>query len=215
MVGDQQPIPTLMKLYYKPGACSQATHITLQELGLNYDLDQVLPETGQTSAGQDYTSINPNGYVPALEIDGGQVLTEGPSILQYLADQNPASDLAPAPGTMERARMQSALTFISSELHTGFRPFFRNPDLAGEARQQAEAGLAKHFDYLEALLSEGQNYLTSKTFTIADAYGFVVSSWAPIVGFDLKPWPKVEAFVERVRARPSVQAALAAEGLLQ
>ena len=203
-----------MKLYYKPGACSQATHITLQELGLDYELDRVLPETGKTDSGRDYSEINANGYVPSLELDCGEVLTEGPSILQYLADQNPASCLAPTPGTMKRARMQSTLTFISSELHTGFRPFFQNPDLAGQARQQAEAGLAKHFDYVESLLRDGRDFLTSKTFTIADAYGYVVSSWAPMVGFELKPWPLVEAYLERVQSRPSVQAALAAEGLL-
>lgn len=203
-----------MKLYYKPGACSQATHITLQELGLAYELDRVFPETGQTNSGQNYSEVNPHGYVPSLELDGGQILTEGPSILQYLADQNPASSLAPAPGTMERAMMQSTLTFISSELHPGFRPFFHNSDLAGEDRQRAEAGLAKHFDYLESLLRDGRDFLTSKTFTIADAHGFVVSSWAPMVGFELKPWPLVEAYLERVRTRPSVQAALAAEGLL-
>lgn len=203
-----------MKLFYKPGACSQATHITLQELGLDYELDRVLPETGMTDSGRDYAGIHPNGYVPALELDSGHVLTEGPSILEYLADQNPTSDLAPTPGTMERAMMQSTLTFISSELHTGFRPFFRNPDLAGEARQQAEARLTDHFNYIESLLTDDRDFLTSKTFTIADAYGFVVCSWASGVGFDLKPWPKVEAFLERVRVRPSVQAALAAEGLV-
>ena len=203
-----------MKLYYKPGACSQATHITLQELGLNHELDRVEQETGKTDSGQDFTQVSPNGYVPALQLDDGQVLTEGPAILQYLADQHPNSDLSPAPGTVERARMQSVLTFVSSELHPGFRAFYLNPNLAGEEREQAEAGLAKRFDYLESLLGDGQDFLTSKTFTIADAYGFVVSSWAPRVGFDLKPWPKVRAFVERVRARPSVQAALGAEGLL-
>ena len=110
--------------------------------------------------------------------------------------------------------MQSVLTFISSEVHNAFRPLFQNSDLAGEERQQAEAGLAKCFDYLESLLSDGRDFLTGETFTIADAYGFVVATWAPRVGFELRPWPKVEAFVERVRARPSVQAALAAEGLL-
>ncbi len=201
-----------MKLYYKPGACSQATHITLHELGIDFQLEQVNRETGQTESGQDFTTISPNGYVPALALDDGEVLTEGPAILQFLADQHKDSGLAPAPGTRARARMQSILTFISSELHTGFRPFFRNPSLANEARQQAEAELQEHFGYIESLLSDGRDYLTGNEFTIADAYGFVVSTWSSFVDFDLSPWPKVRAFQARVNSRPSVQAALAAEG---
>ncbi|MEO1016862.1 MAG: glutathione transferase GstA [Pseudomonadota bacterium] len=203
-----------MKLYYKPGVCSQAAHITLNEIGATFDLEQVDTKTKRTATGADYTAINPNGYVPALTLDDGEILLEGPAILQYLADTAPDSGLAPPSGTIERTRVQQYLNFTASELHKSFSPFFTDEPLTDAARQAAVRKLASRLDYVEKLLADGRPYLTGETFTIADAYLFVVASWTGPTGIGLDPWPNVEAFVARVRARPQVEKSMRAEGLL-
>lgn len=201
-----------MKLYYKPGACSLATHIVLHEAGETFDIEEVDTEAGPTKSGGDYTVINPKGYVPALELASGEVLSEGAAILQYIADQHPESDLAPKAGTIARARLQEYLNYTASELHKAFGPFFSST--AGEADKQAAGkAVAQKFDYLNDLLSDGRTYLLGSGFSVADAYLFVVANWSNFTGIDLKSWPHVSAFVERVAARPAAQAALKAEGL--
>ena len=204
-----------MKLYYKPGACSLASHIALTEAGATFSIEKTDTAAGKTESGEDYTKINPNGYVPALTLESGDILTEGPAILQFIADTNKAAALAPEPGTVERARVDSLLSFAGSELHKAFSPFFAKPAPEGDARQALVEKLSKKFDYIESILADGRAYLTGDAFTIADAYVFVVSNWSNFVNVDLTPWPKLSAFVARVAERPATQKALAAEGLLQ
>lgn len=201
-----------MKLYMKPGACSLASHIALREVGASFDLDQVDTDRKTTAAGGDYRRVNAKGYVPALELDSGEVLTEGASILQYIADTNPGSGLAPAAGSVDRARLHEHLNYVASELHKAFGPFF-HAGASDADKQSAGAAVAQKFDYVEGLLADGRAHLLGGTFTVADAYLFVVSNWANFVGIGLENWPKLKAFVERVASRPTVQAALKAEGL--
>ena len=202
-----------MKLYYKPGACSLATHIVLHEAGETFDIEEVDTEAGRTKSGGDYTTINPKGYVPALELASGEVLSEGAAILQYVADQHPESDLAPKAGTIARARLQEHLNYTASELHKAFGPFFSST--AGEADKQAAGKAVGHkLDYLNDMLSDGRTYLLGNSFSVSDAYLFVVANWSNFTGIDLKKWPHVAAFVDRVAARPAAQAAMKAEGLL-
>lgn len=203
-----------MKLYFKPGACSLASHIVLHEIGADFDIAKVDTSAGKTETGEDFATINPNGYVPALRLADGEVLSEGAAILQYLADQNPETDLAPAPGTLERARVQQHLNFVASELHKAFSPFFTATPPEGEARSAAIANLGQKMQTFEALLSDGRDYLLGKAFSVADAYLFVVANWANPIGIGLEKWPNVGAFVRRVAARPASQAAMRAEGLI-
>lgn len=204
-----------MKLYYKPGACSLASHIALTETGAAFDIEKVDTAEKRTESGKDYLTVNPNGYVPALELDSGDIITEGPAILQYIADTNKGAGLAPEGGTLERARVNQVLNYVGSELHKAFSVFFSGKELDGEARKAAEAGVAKRFNYIENVLSDGRDYITGDNFTIADSYLFVVSNWSNFVGIDLKQWPKLSAFVARVAARPAAQKAMGAEGLLK
>ncbi len=202
-----------MKLYYKPGACSLATHIILYETGETFDIEEVDTQAGRTKSGGDFTAINPKGYVPALELASGEVLSEGAAILQYIADQHPETDLAPKAGTIARARLQEYLNYTASELHKAFGPFFSST--AGEADKQAAGKAVAHkFDYLNDMFSDGRTYLLGSGFSVADAYLFVVANWSNFTGIDLKKWPHVAAFVDRVAARPAAQAAMKAEGLL-
>ncbi|OUR75368.1 glutathione transferase GstA [Alphaproteobacteria bacterium 46_93_T64] len=203
-----------MKLYYKPGACSLASHIVLNELGADFELEKVDTATKRTESGADFLEVNPNGYVPALELKSGDILIEGASILQYLADQTPSSTLAPANGTLERARLQQHLNFVASELHKAFGPFFSGRDLSAEEREVAVANVGKKLSNFENILSDGRNYLLGGDFSVADAYLFVVTNWTNFVGIDLGTWPNVQAFLKRAAARPAVQASLKAEGLL-
>jgi len=203
-----------MKLYYKSGACSLASHIALTEAGAAFEIEKVDTKEKRTESGKDYLAINPNGYVPSLELDNGDIINEGPAILQHIADTNKAADLAPEGGTVERARVNQYLNYVGSELHKAFSPFF-GEELSDDARKAAEAGVAKRFDYIENVLSDGRDYITGDTFTIADSYLFVVSNWSNFVGIDLKKWPNVAAFVARVAARPAAQKAMGAEGLLK
>jgi len=203
-----------MKLYYKPGACPLASHIALHETGRPFEIEAVDTAEGRTESGADYRAVNPKGYVPALGLDDGSVLTEGPAILQYIADSNPEADLAPAAGTLARARMQEQLNWIGTELHKAFGPLFR--DGTSEAgKDEARTAVALKFDLIEAQLEDGREWLVADRFSVADAYLFVVSNWANFTGIDLARWPRLAAFVSRSAARPSAQAAMRAEGLIQ
>lgn len=199
-----------MKLYFAPGACSLSPHIVLREAGYEFSLEKVNLRTKQTASGQDYTAINPKGYVPALDLGNGEVLTEGPAIIQYVADKAPQSQLAPPCGTLERARVQEWLNFISTELHKNFSLLF-NPDMPDEAKETARANLIRRLP-LPAKALEKASHLTGEAFSVVDAYLFTVLAWAPKVKLDLSPWPSLIAFQQRVGARPSVRAALEAEG---
>lgn len=200
-----------MKLFLKPGACSLSPHIVLEESGLPYETEAVDLKTKVTASGADFLAINPKGYVPALQLASGELLTEGPAIVQYIADQVPASRLAPANGTLERYRLQSWLTFIGTELHKSFSPFF-NPAAGDDWKAIARANLERRLAYTDAQLA-GKSYLLGEDFTVADAYLFTVLSWAKFIQLDLAQWPTLHAYQARVTARPKVQAALKAEGL--
>ena len=202
-----------MKLFYAPGACSLASHIAAQELGLKLELEKVDLAAKKTSSGADFTAINPKGYVPALQLDDGSVLTEGTAILQYLADGKPAARLAPANGTLDRYRLQALLGYINSELHKSYSPLF-NPATSPEARADRQAYLRKRYGYIENEL-KGKSYLTGEDFTVADAYLFTVTNWANKVKVDLSDFPNSAAFQKRVAARPAVAAAMTAEGLIK
>ncbi len=201
-----------MKLYYFPGACSMAAHIALRESGLNFDLEKVdIMGGGKTDTGADFSSINPKGYVPALKLDNGQVLTEVGVVLQYIADQKPASGLAPAAGTLERYRLMEMLNFISTELHKNFTPLF-NPAASAEAKENASANITKRMAYLNEQLA-GKQYLLGDAFTVADAYFGTVLGWCQFVKFDTSAWQNIGAYAGRVMSRPTVQATMQAEGL--
>jgi len=202
-----------MKLYYFSGACSQASDISLREAGLKFDLVKIDRHTKKTADGRDFNEINPKGYVPALELDNGQVLTENVAVLQYIADRNPASKLAPAFGTMERYRLMEWLSFINSEIHKNFGPLFY-PTATEDVKKFARDNLTKRLGWLESALGS-KNFLMGDTFTVADAYLFVVLGWSSHAGIDLGQWPNLKRFHERVGARPSVTAALRGEGLLK
>ncbi|TSD75482.1 glutathione transferase GstA [Pseudomonas sp. KBS0710] len=198
-----------MKLYFSPNACSLAPHIVLRELALPFDLVLVDNQAKTTANGEDFLQINPKGYVAALQLDNGQVLTEASAILQYLADLKPAAHLAPANGSWERVRLQEWLNFIASEIHGGLAIFF-NPAIQGDVRAMFVATLYKRLAILVQTL-ERQDYLLGERYSVADAYLFVVLRWAAFHEIDLQQWPALAAFVQRVGARPAVTAALAAE----
>lgn len=202
-----------MKLYYFPGACSLSPHIVAREAGIDITLEKVDIGTKQTESGRNYLTVNPKGYVPALELDNGEVLTEGPAIVQYLADLKPDSGLAPPNGTMERYRLMEALTFISSELHKSYTPLF-NPATPAEVREERLGYIKKRFGLVDQMLAD-KSFLLGERFTVADAYLFVMVSWADHMKLDLSDLENVSAFKQRVAARPAVQAALRAEGLMQ
>jgi glutathione S-transferase len=202
-----------MKLYYSNGACSLSPHIALREAGIPFELIRASTKTHQLDDGTDFYTINSKGSVPVLELDNGERLTEGPAIVQYIADLVPASKLAPANGTFERARLQEWLNYITSEMHKGFSPLF-NPATPDVYKPIAVANLHKKFAYVDGKLAD-KNYLTGDTFTVADGYLFTVTSWSKFVNLDLSAYKNIEAFMARVAARPKVQEALKAEGLLK
>jgi glutathione S-transferase len=200
-----------MKLYYSPGACSLSPHIVLREAGLEFQPVKVSLRDKRTDDGSDFSQVNAKGYVPVLELGDGQRLTEGPAIVQYIADQAPAKNLAPAAGTLARYRLQEWLNFISTELHKQFSPLFdpaSDEALKTRQRERIERRVAWIAPQLEK-----QPYLMGASFSVADAYLFTVLGWAGHVGIDLQRWPAVSAYLERVGSRPAVAAALAAEGL--
>jgi glutathione S-transferase len=202
-----------LKLYYSPGACSLSPHIVLHEAGIPFQAVLASTRTHKLADGTDYYTLNPKGYVPLLELDNGERLSEGPAIVQYLADQVPATGLAPQAGTMARYRLQEWLNFITSELHKGFSPLF-NPAMPEEAKALSRAKLQERFAYVDQQL-EGKSYLMGETFTVADAYLFTVAGWGRHVGVDISGLSHLSAYMARVAARPAVQAALRAEGLLK
>ena len=202
-----------MKLYYSPGACSLSPHIVSREAGIPVELKKVNLKDKVVEGGADFRKVNGKGYVPALELDNGQVLTEGPAIIQYLADQKPESGLAPKAGSFERYKLQEWLNFISTEIHKGFSPLFK-PNTPDEYKKIARENLAGRFDWLDQQLA-GKDYLMGKSFTVADAYLFTVLTWTKPLQIDLGKWPNVAAFVTRVSARPKVKEAMKAEGLIK
>jgi glutathione S-transferase len=200
-----------MKLYFSPGACSLSPHIVSREAGINVDLEQVDLREKKTKNGKDFLSVNPKGQVPVLELDNGRKLTEGPAIVQFLADQKPASGLMPGAGTIDRYGVQEWLNFVASELHKTYSPMFR-PTTPEEFKTMSRENIGKRLDWVDKELA-GKQYITGEKFTAADAYLFAVLRWSPRVGIDLKKWPNITAYVDRVSARPKVQEALKAEGL--
>ena len=201
-----------MKLYYTPGACSMAPHIALREAGLKFDLEKVDLMTKKTESGADFTAINPKGYVPALQLDNGQVLTEVGVVLQYIADQKPGSGLAPAAGTLERYRLMEMLNFISTELHKNFGPLF-NPAAGDDAKKAAIEMIGKRLGYLDQQLA-GKQYLLGDTFTVADCYLATMLGWCQYAKLDLSAWPNIGAYAGRVMSRPAVIETMKAEGLM-
>jgi glutathione S-transferase len=202
-----------MKLYYMPGACSLSPHIVLNEAGLSFEKVKVDNKSKAMDGGGDFRTVNPLGYVPLLELDDGTRISEGPAIVQWIADKVPDKKLAPANGTMERTRLQSWLNFITSELHKGFSPLF-NPSMPEEAKKIFRERLASRFAYLDKHLA-GNEYLMGNSFSVADAYLFVVSNWAGRVDVDLSSYANVLAYRKRIGSRPAVQAAMKAEGLIK
>jgi glutathione S-transferase len=202
-----------MKLYYSAGACSLSPHIVLLEAGLPYTLVKTDLKTKKIEGGADYLTINSKGAVPALELDDGRVLTEGPAIVQYLADQRPESGLAPRAGTFERYQLMEILNYITSEVHKGFSPLF-NPASSAELKDTSMAALGKKFDWLTGFLGS-KTFLLGNTFTVADAYLFTLLNWTRIVKIDLSKWPALAAYQARISQRPKVHAALKEEGLVK
>jgi glutathione S-transferase len=201
-----------MKLYYFKGACSLSPHIVLLEAGLPFTLEKVDFATKKPDDGADYLTVNSKGAVPALRLDDGKVLTEGPAIVQYLADQKPESGLAPRAGTFERYQLMEILNYITSEVHKGYSPLF-NPKISADWKASALANLDKKFAWLSEFLT-GKTYLMGNAFTVADAYLFTVLTWSDHVRIDLGKWPVLTAYQARVSQRPKVQQALREEGLL-
>ena len=202
-----------MKLYYSPGACSLSPHIALHEAGLAYTPVLASTKSHKLQDGTDYYTINPLGYVPLLELDSGERLREGPAIVQYIADQVPDKQLAPANGTLARYRLQEWLTFIGTELHKGFSPLF-NPATPDDYKPLVRERLLQRLQWVDGQLA-GKQYLMGDQFTVADGYLFTVTNWAKPTNLDISDLANLAAYRERVGARPAVQAAMKAEGLLK
>jgi len=203
-----------MKLYYAPGACSLATHILLREAGLPIELEQVDIRNKSTEHGEDWLGLNPKGYVPALRMDDGEILTENLVIHGYIADLRPDAKLAPAHGTKARLRQDELAVYVSTEIHKTFGAMF-NPAMTDDARKATIDRLSTRYKLIENLLSDGRSYLTGEQFTTVDAYLFTVTNWANMLKVDLSAFPKLLAFQQRVASRPAVQASLVAEGLVK
>lgn len=202
-----------MKLFFSPGACSLASHIVLREAGVDFSLEKVDTSTHTTAQGTDYYTINAKGCVPVLELSNGERLTEGPVISQYVADNGKNKDLMPAAGSLARYRVMEWQNYITSELHKSFSPLFGSPGVDDAAKPHFAAALQKKFKWVSSQLG-GKKYLTGDTFTAADAYLFVVASWAKYVNLDLSEHTNLQEYLKRVAERPAVQQALKAEGLL-
>ena len=202
-----------MKLFYSPGACSLSPHIVAREIGIDVELEKVDTKTHTFNGGSDYYKVNPKGYVPALEIKAGDILTEGPAIVQYLGDQKPQSGIVPAAGSAQRYRLQEMLGYINSEIHKTYSPLF-NKAISEETANERREYLKKRYAYLEGVLATKQ-YLVDNKFSAADAYLYTVTRWAPFVKVDLAGFPNLREFQARVEARPAVQQALKEEGLLK
>lgn len=201
-----------MKLYYATGTCSLAPHIVLRELGLDFTLERADLQTRKLASGGKLDDINPKGYVPVLELDSGEKLTENAVILQYLADRKPQAGLLPAAGTMERYRALEWLSFVNSELHTKFGVFFKK-DMGNDAWVFSRKKIEHYFSLIEAHL-ENNTHLSGEQFTVADAYLYTVLTWVKTTGIDLSRWPTLQAYMRRIAERPAVRKAMEAEGLL-
>ncbi len=202
-----------MKLYYMPGACSLATHILMRESGQKVELEKVGRDK-KTESGANFLEISPKGYVPALRLDDGDILTENVVVHNYLADLKPESKLAPAPGSKARLKQDELALYITTEIHKTYSPLF-NPATPDEVKKGQKDKLVQRYDLIEKLLSDGRPYLTGQNFATVDSYLFTVTRWAAAVGLDLSAFPKLLEFQKRVAARPAVHAALEAEGLLK
>jgi glutathione S-transferase len=202
-----------MKLYYAPGACSLASNIALREAGIAFEAVKVDLRGKKTEGGEDFSSINPKGYVPTLRLDNGEVLTENIAVLPYISDQNPAAKLIPAAGAMERYRLVEWLGFINSEVHKAHSIFF-NPAAGDDTKQMYRNAIKRRYGWLQEVLSARQ-FLMGSQFTVADAYLYTILRWASLAGLDLAEWPALKSYADRVGARPRVQEALRAEGLDQ
>jgi len=202
-----------MKLYYFTGACSLSPHIVALEAGLPITMVKIDAKTKKTETGADFLAVNSKGTVPALQFDDGRVLTEGPAIVQYLADQKPESGLAPRAGTFERYQLMEMLNYIASEVHKSFSPLF-NPAISAEMRETALTNLSRKFDWLSGFLGK-KPYLMGNTFTVADAYLFTLLNWTGHVKIDLGKWPVLAEFKSRIAHRPKVQEAMRAERLIK
>jgi glutathione S-transferase len=202
-----------MKLYYSPGACSLAPHIVAREAGLSLDLEKIDLANRTKASGRSYLEVNPKGYVPALQVEDGTVMTEVSALIQYLADQAPQAGLIPAAGTPERYKVLEWIGFIATEIHKGFGPLW-NPTTPDAVKQATKERLFQRFAYLDQQL-DSRSYLTGERFTVADAYLFTVVNWTNFHGLSLGDYKNLAAFMERVAARPKVQEALQAEGLLK
>jgi glutathione S-transferase len=200
-----------MKLYYSPGACSLSPHIALREAGLKFELEKTSTKDKTTESGADFWKVNAKGYVPALQLDSGEVLTEGPAIVQYIADQKPESGLAPKAGSMDRYRLQEWLNFITSELHKGIGSMF-NPAMPAEFKQANIEKVKTRLAWINGEL-QGKDYLMGRQFTVADGYLFTVLRWTVVFKIDLGEFPAIKDYMARVEARPKVREALVAEGL--
>jgi glutathione S-transferase len=204
----------MLTLFYKPGTCSLSPHIVLREAGLPFQLVKVDTRNDRMADGGSYKAVNPRGYVPAIKVDGeADVITEGPAIVQYIADQAPERKLAPPPGTIARTRLQEALNYVGTELHKGFSPLF-NPKAPDEWKALVREQMGAKLALLDAQFAH-RTYFVGDSFTVADAYLFVVLGWTKYVGLDLATWPHLAAFHARISQRPAVQEALKAEGLLK
>ena len=201
----------MMKLYYAPGVCSLSPHIMLKESGLPFEAIKTDIRAKTTEGGDDYKKTNPLGYVPALGLDDGTILTEGPAIVQYIADKVPDKKLAPANGTLDRYKMQSWLNYSSSEMHKGFSPLF-NPAMPDEGKKVSKERLMTRIAHLDAHLAKN-DYIMGKSFSAPDAYAFTVLRWTVPMKIDLSAYPHIQAFMKRMQERPAVQAAMKAEGL--
>lgn len=202
-----------MKLYFSPGACSLSPHIVLCEAGLRYELEKVDLASKMTASGADFRAVNPKGYVPALQLDDGEVLTEVPAIVQYLADRVPEKELAPAAGSIERYRAMEWLNFISTELHKNYSPLFQQ-NTPEETRQQAHQTLGKRLELVAQRL-QASPYLSGDRFGIADTYLFTVLRWSHYVKLDLDRWPQFQGYMQRMKDRPAVHRAMLEEGLIK
>jgi glutathione S-transferase len=197
-----------MKLYYSPRACSLAARIAFHELGIQPDYERVDLRTKITETGRDFRQVNPLGYVPALELDDGTVITENVAILPYIADMR-GGEIAPLPASFDRVRLIEALGFLSGELHKSFSPFIAGVE--GSAREKATARLESRLDHVERRLADGRDYLVGNRYSVADAYAFVILSWCPLLGFPLDRWPHIRVYIECINSRFAVQAAIAQE----
>ncbi len=203
-----------MKLYYTPSVCSLAPHIVLREAGYEFELEKVNLKTKKTESGEDFSAINDKSSVPFLVLDSGETLTEGVAIVQYLADQKPETNLAPKNGTMERVHLQEWLSYISTEIHKTHWPLFYTNQVGEQASQVYLQKLKKAYDYVSNAM-QGKQYLMGDQFTVADAYMYTVLNWHKFIKVDMSPWPVLVEYQQRVAARPKVQEALRAEGLLK